>query len=347
MRKEKKTGYVMASSAFAALTAVGSSTALAQEGALTVYGSARMALNMQRTALGVETSQVTDMASRFGIRGFEKLSNDLEGVYSVEFGYAGDTVGAGTGLNNTRHAAVGLRSKTLGTLVFGGLDSGNPTGSPLHSQVLAIVSFAPGDVGPTAIGTSMLNSRNRTPNSIGYSSPNMFGFLARARYYYRGAGTTAEPESNLRSLDLGLSYQAGPWYAGVAFARDSRAGGLRNNEFEDKFHIGVRYNHPLIQPYAIAGVDNFVGTATTRDEVQWWLVGARVPFGPKHSVVANYGVREVQTNLVGERKRTQLAYMFQASRRTQLSVYYDNDSVDSSRTGVAIRSIGTGIRHDF
>jgi predicted porin len=322
--------------------AAGSALAYAQAESAVLYGSARIGFNSQKVGSGNEALQVTDNASRFGVRGSERLWTGVDAVYSYEFGFAADALGTTTGFG-VRHGAVGLRSATFGTFAIGALDSGNPTGSPLYSQVTSIVSFAPGDAGPTAIGTSMLNSRNRTPNSIGYMSPKFGGATLRARYYLRGTGAD---ESQLRSFDAGLHYEQGPLYAGIAFAQDSRKGGLQDNEFDDKMHIGVRYNMGFVQPYAMYGVDNYKGTSKTRDDVKWWLVGARVPIGD-HSIVGNYAVREVQANLIGERKRAQVAFIYKFSRRTELSAYVDRDGIDSSRTGVAIRTLGTAIRHDF
>ena len=43
----------------------------------------------------------------------------------------------------------------------------------------------------------MQNARNRTSNSIGYASPTWAGATLRARFYLRGAGTTAEAETPL------------------------------------------------------------------------------------------------------------------------------------------------------
>ncbi|MGH6638717.1 MAG: porin, partial [Polaromonas sp.] len=226
------------------------------------------------------------------------------------------------------------------------LDSSNPTGSPLYSQVTAITSFAPNDAGATAIGTSILNARNRTSNSIGYISPNLSGFDVRARYYLRGAAVTPDTEDGSKSLDLGLNYAAGPLKAGVGFGKDKRPAGLLANEFSSKWQAGVRYEFGAIAPYVLAGRDTYNNTAAKRNHVNYWIVGAKYSQGA-HAVVLNLMQRDVQASLVGKRKRQQLAYTYALSKRTELQAFIDRDGVDSSKANVAIRAIGAGIRHDF
>jgi predicted porin len=329
-----------ASASAAALAfGLGSAVGFAQDAVL--YGSLRLSLNAQKVG-DANSQQVSDNASRFGMRGAEKLWDGMEAVYSIEYGYSAESLGTNAAIG-VRHAAVGLRSAAWGTFALGALDSANPTGSPLYSQVTSIVSFAPGDAGATAISTSMMNARNRTPNSFGYMTPKMGGFTGRARYYYRGTGAD---ESALSSFDAGLSFENGPLYVAIGYGSDSSKAGLRDNEFEDKLQVGARYNLGVVQPYVIYGIDNYIGTTRTRSEVKWWLVGARVPMG-EHSIVGNYGVREVQANLIGERKRAQLAYIYKLSRRTELAAFIDRDGIDSSRTGVAIRTLGLSLRHDY
>jgi predicted porin len=168
-------------SAIAIVLSFGATCAFSQ-GATSVYGSTRISFNSQRVGSGDDVRQVTDNASRLGFRGSETIGAGLEALYGYELSVTADNIGAGTptALIGVRNAFVGIRG-AFGTFAIGALDSGNPTGSPLYSQVVAIVSYAPGDAGATAIGTSILNARNRTPNSIGYQTPRMGDFVGRAR----------------------------------------------------------------------------------------------------------------------------------------------------------------------
>ncbi|HSV50486.1 MAG TPA: porin [Burkholderiaceae bacterium] len=304
------------------------------------YGLMTMTVNSIKGA--VERKELRDNASRLGFRGTEDLGGGLGAFFGLEFGIEADSGTLGTPIRNS---FVGLRGD-FGAIALGRLDSSNPTGSPLYSQVTSIVSFAAADAGATAIGTTILNARNRTSNSIGYISPNWGGFDVRARYYMRGAPATPDVENGAKSFDLGFSYADKNLNTGIGFARDSRPGGLLANEFSDKWQAGVRYAFGPVSPYVLVGRDTYKNTATSRRDVDYWIVGAKYSQNA-HSVVLNLMEREVQTSLVGKRKRQQLAYTYAMSKRTELRAFVDRDGVDSSRSNVAIRAIGAGIKHSF
>lgn len=308
-----------------------------------VYGQVRLTVNSIDGGSAADRKELRDNASRLGFRGTEDLGGGLTAAFGLEMGVDADTGASTTPAFRNSYAAL---KGAFGTVALGRLDSANPTGSPLYSQVTAITSFAPNDAGATAIGTSILNARNRTSNSIGYASPTWGGFNVRARYYLRGAPATPDVENGAKSLDLGLSYAAGALRAGVGFARDSRPGGLLANEFDHKWQAGLRYGFGAIEPYALIGRDSYKNTATSRRDVDYWLVGAKYSQNP-HAVILNLMKRDVQSSLTGERKRWQLGYAYALSRRTELQAFIDRDGVDSSRSNVAIRAIGAGIRHDF
>src|SRR2546429_4077173 len=48
-------------------------------------------------------------------------------------------------------------------------------------------------------------------------------------------------EDDARSLDLGLSYAAGPWTAGLGYAKDTRAGGDRKSTRLNSSHGYISY----------------------------------------------------------------------------------------------------------
>lgn len=318
------------------------SPAMAQD--VQVYGQIRLTVNNLKAGNAGSVMEERDNASRLGFRGKEELGSGLSAMFGLEMGTDADTGALTTPA--FRNSYVALRGG-FGTLALGRLDSANPTGSPLYSQVTGITSFAANDAGATAIGTSMLNARNRTSNSIGYQSPKWGGVNVRARYYLRGDPKTPDQENGAKSLDLGLNYVSGPWTAGIGFAKDTRPGGLLANEFSSKWQAGVRYDFGAIEPYVLRGRDRYENKpGSTRADVDYWLVGAKFIAGP-HAVVLNVMQRDVQASLRGMRKRQQLAYTYALSKRTELQAFIDHDGIDSSRSNVAVRAVGAGIRHDF
>ncbi|MDP2006698.1 MAG: porin [Rubrivivax sp.] len=327
--------------AFACL-ALASTACVAQT--VTIYGRIATTANQIETGSTTKLRELRDNASRLGFRGVEDLGGGLRAMFGLEMGLSIDT---GNLTNPTfRNSYVALRGG-LGTVALGRLDSANPTGSPLYSQVTALTHFAPNDAGATAISAAMLNPRNRTSNSIGYMSPTWSGINLRARYYLRGTGTATDPEDAARSMDLGLNYQAGSLKAAVGYGKDSRRGGLANNEFEDKWQAGLNYAVLKgLEVYLLGGVDRYKNTSTRRRDVQYTQLGTSYTMGP-HKVVFNLAEREVQSSLTGDRKRTQLSYQYFISKRTDLQAFIDNDGIDSSRSNVRVRAIGAGVRHNF
>ncbi|GKT02267.1 porin [Acidovorax sp. SUPP3434] len=311
---------------------------------LQAYGQVRLSINRVKTGNASSVTEERDNASRLGFRGKEDLGGGLTALFGVEMGLDADTGAATTPAY--RNSYVALRGG-LGTVALGRLDSANPTGSPLYSQVTRITSFAANDAGATATGTSILNARNRTSNAVGYQSPTWGGVNARARYYLRGDPKTPDQENGAKSLDLGLNYADGPWSAGIGYGRDTRPGGLLANEFSSKWQVAVRYDFGAIEPYVLLGRDAYAkAAATARTDVDYWLVGSRFSAGP-HALVVNVMQRDVQASARGLRKRQQVAYTYALSKRTELQAFFDRDGIDSSRSNVAVRAVGAGVRHDF
>jgi predicted porin len=306
-----------------------------------VYGRMVMSANQVQTGTTNKVNELRDNASRLGFRGTEDLGGGMAALYGLEMGISADS-GVFTS-PAFRNSYVGLRGG-WGTIAMGRLDSANPTGSPIYSQITSLSHFAPNDAGATASSTSMQNARNRTSNSIGYASPKMGDFIFRARVYLNG---TTAVEDAAKGSDFGLDYQSGAIKAAIGYSKDTRVGGLINNDFNEKWQLGVNYKIDKDwDVYAIGGIDTYKNTSTTRKEVNYTQVGSSYTMG-KHKFVLNTFQRDVQASLTGVRKKDQLSYQYFLSKNTDLQAFIDKDSVDSSKTNVQVRAIGLGIRQNF
>jgi len=326
------------------LIAAASLTLLAaqsQAQGVNVYGRMVMSANQVETGTTNKVNELRDNASRLGFRGTEDLGGGMSAMYGLEMGISADS-----GVFTSpvfRNSYVGLRGG-WGTMAMGRLDSANPTGSPIYSQITSLSHFAPNDAGATASSTSMQNARNRTSDSIGYASPKMGDFIFRARTYLRG---TAAAEDSAKGSDFGLDYQSGAIKAAIGYSKDSRVGGFSNNDFKEKWQLGVNYKIDKDwDVYAIGGIDTYKNTSTTRSDVNYTQVGSSYTLG-KHKIVLNTFQRDVQASLTGVRKKNQLSYQYFLSKQTDLQAFIDKDSVDSSKTNVQVRAIGLGIRQNF
>ena len=316
---------------------------------VTVYGRADIGLDNSKTGANSSASQLRDNASRLGFRGVEDLGSGLRATYGIEAGINFDSGAVTTPM--FRNSYVGLGG-SFGNIALGRLDSANPTGSPLYSLITRNVSFVVHDAGATAIGTRVLNARNRTSNSIGYSSPELGGAIFMARYYLNGLDvltTNTGPirfDSDIKQLDLGVNYKVGGLGLGAGYAKDAVAGGLPTNTFNKKTTVVASYDFDQLKAYGLYGRDGYRNNATSRKDVNYWLVGASYDVG-LNNITANYMERAVLTDKKGTLKKFQIGYAYRMSKRTQIYAIYDRDDPNSNAQNDVIRNVSFGIRHDF
>jgi predicted porin len=313
-----------------------------------VYGRIDLSVDFVRATESQIKQQ--DNASRLGFRGVEDLGGGLAAVYGAEFGFGADTGGFASTINQFRNTYVGLTGG-FGKFAMGRLDSANPTGSPLYSQITRNIDFVIHDAGAPAL--TALNNRNRVSNAFGYMSPTFNGFDVRARHYFQGPTPSAAPgpgvvnEDDFKSTDIGLNYEQGPFAAGIGYGKDTKRGGYLANDFKSKWQATASYNFNVVKAYAFYGRDSFNAAVGRRDTVNYWLVGASAPIGDSNKIVANYLTKDVQSDPAGRMKDYQIGFSHQLSKRTQLYALYvwlnDNDHVANSVT----RTFSTGIQHNF
>jgi len=330
-----------------------------QKNSADIYGRIDLSMDSRSNPNNSISSQ-TDNASRLGVKGSRGTDSGLTLFYGFELGVAADSGNLTS--PNFRNAYVGADT-SLGKFAMGRLDSANPTGSPLYSQITKNVSFVVHDAGATAIGTSVLNARNRTSNAMGYMSPNWGGFDVRARYYYFGndgtqsvtsTGTTSVStpgtgltESDLKQIDVGLNYNQKSWGVGVGYGSDSKAGGFAANDFSDKWQLVGSYDFGLLKLSALLGQDNYNGTATTRSAVRYQLVGVSVPVGVNGNVVANYMEREVQADRKGTLTRFQVGYTHKIDKNAFVYVLWDRQDPNTNVATNEFSVLSSGIQFNF
>jgi predicted porin len=304
---------------------------------VTIYG--RLDASIDRVTSGGQTSHdVVDNASRLGFRGTEDLGGGLRAVFGIEYGFRADTGAFASASVPLRNAYVGLVGP-FGAVAAGRLDSANPTGSPLYSQVTKATDPVVHDAGAAAIGTDVLNARNRVSNAIGYLSPGFSGVTVRVRGYLAGP---AGAEDDGKKLDIGVNYENGPVYAGVGYGRNR--GTIANDDLDEKLQLVGSYDFGSWRAYGIVGEDRFIGTPGAN--VGYWLLGSTHEQGP-HEVTANYMEREGPPGADGRAACFQVGYSRILSRRTRLYVLHDDRGDFEAGTGRKTRTFSAGIQHNF
>jgi predicted porin len=312
-----------------------------------VYGRVDLSVDSVNGA-GGNTLKLVDNASRFGLRGSEDLGSGLSALFGIEAGFSADT--GQTTDPMFRHAYVGLRGG-FGALVLGRLDSAQASGSPLYSQVTRNVTFVVHDAGATAIGTRWLNARNRNSNAVGYMSPVFNGFSVRARYHQpdpSDAAAKVTQEGDVKATDIGLNYESKTLSGGIGYGTNKRIGAALDNDFRHKWQALGSYDFGVAKISALYGRDNYNGTATSRAEVNYWLVGFSLPFSAGvHQIVANYMERDTQNDVRGKGSNFQAGYAYRMSKRTKLYALYDRENVNANKAGSLFNTVSTGIHHWF
>ena len=204
-----------------ALLGAFSGAALAQSN-VTLYGI--LDVNFQYQDPDASTQSSTrginsghQSGSRWGVRGSEALSPNLNAVFTIEGGYAPDlgTQGQGGRLFG-RQAWAGL-SGGWGTLVAGRV-------ATFSSGTGSFDMFGNTDPFLTGFGDSALASTftsagaTRLDNSVLYSSPTFGGFKFGAGYSFNANGTEgAGSGNNNRVIFLGANFARGPFFAVVTY----------------------------------------------------------------------------------------------------------------------------------
>lgn len=313
---------------------------------VTIYGRIDLSIDNSKTGSNSAIWLQKDNASRLGFKGTEDIGGGIKAHFGLEMGLDADTGTATTPMY--RNSYVALQSDSLGVLGMGRIDSATPTGSPLYSLVTQNVSFAVHDAGATAIGTKVMNIRNRFSNSVSYKSPDFNGFVVRARVAFNGNDVTGvAQESDLKNYDIGLGYNVGELGLGFGLSEDRRSGGALANDFKKKWIGLASYKIDPVKVYGVVGSDTFfTTTATRRDKVPFWLLGASTDFGGG-TLTGNFMQRAVQSDVNGKLKKFQVSYAYKLSKRSQVYALYDNENPNSNATNNKIRVLSAGIQHNF
>jgi len=218
---------------------------------VTIYGVMKMSLDQASAtgASGVGTNspnrgRVSNHSSRIGFKGSEDLGDGISAMFQAEFGISSDVAGSSTtnaiptalpatataatqNALSGRNTAIGLTSKTMGTVLVGIWDTPYKTSTGNYDYFIdtvadynAIISATPG------------NSYDlRGNNVVAYVSPDMSGFVGKVAYAFGenipvsgAAPTAANPDSKV--ISLSGNYDSGPMSFGLGYEKHSNMSDL-------------------------------------------------------------------------------------------------------------------------
>ena len=233
--------------------------------------------------------------SRWGVRGSEALSPNLNAVFTLEGGYTADDgmMGQGGRLFG-RQAWAGLAGG-WGTVVAGRVatfSSGTGSFDMFGNTDPFLTGFGDSSLGSTFSSAGAL----RLDNSVLYQSPTFGGFKFGAGYSFNGNGQEAAGSgNNNRIWFLGANFARGPFFAAVTYdvidLNDSAAAGsattpARPANASDQKHlqVGATFDLKFLKLHAgYAKEDNhYLTTGLAPDPVAGedadaWMAGVTVP----------------------------------------------------------------------
>jgi len=181
------------------------------QAAPTVYGRLNLSVDysdIDTNVAGVDgkTWMVNSNASRVGVKGNEKLSDDFTAVYKVEWTVNGDIAGADMA---ARERYAGLKNANFGTVRLGYIDS------PLKTSEDSVDAFN------DLVGLDMenfLTGQTRLSNSINYVSPRMLDVFGANITFQPGEKSPTVNENHLAdAYSAAFSYDDDSLYLSAAF----------------------------------------------------------------------------------------------------------------------------------
>lgn len=291
-----------------------------------VYGKLHMSFSQfDDQPSNVKDQQISSNASRIGFKGAEDLGGGLAAIWQLEQTVNLDESGGGFA---SRNSFIGLKSNTMGTVIFGRNDT------PLKSIGRKVDLF----------GDTLADSRNllgggsdtRANNTAQYTSPSFSGLSFAAAYSTdpKADGAVSAPGASLPKSDksgtsaynLSAAYNNGPLFLGLGYgdgdAHEENGYG-KHMRAAAGFTMG---NLKFVGQYDKRDDDNSVAAKATaqRGDFDAWMLGAAFTMG-NIVLKANYMEGEFDEALTGyDQEQWTVGADYNLSKRTSVYALYAN-----------------------
>ena len=330
-----------------ALAVLAASGAAMAQSSVTLYGIADVWVGSSKVQANSGAGWVGDRQtvledggvsnSRIGFKGTEDLGGGLKALFVLEQGFQLDT-GNQAEANKafSREASIGLAGG------FGEVKLGK-VWNAFDDISGAAASTFDSDLAP--INTVFLSTAfaDNTDNGVRYTSPSFGGFSGSASYAFGEDKTAATSASE--SYALSVKYEAGPIYAGLAYAEftegptDISADAVRLNGAYD---LGVA---KLLATYGRVNEDAF------DSKTNEYEIGVNVPLSGALSLSAGYAASKTKVGGATAIKTSGFgaAVAYSLSKRTTAYAGLNNTS---SKDGADFKfakssTYAVGVKHTF
>ncbi|MEN9341548.1 MAG: hypothetical protein RL178_860 [Pseudomonadota bacterium] len=372
-------------------------TAQAQS-SVTVYGIIDTGYNNveNTTSAGVktDTTQIRTngeaSTSRFGLRGTEDLGGGVKANFVIESNIGNTNANNTAGSTNLgdRLFWVGLEDAKLGQLRLGQQDSTVRSNWLAHDQLAfanVVGNLAHNQAGVangTGSSDAAAGSHTAFNTAVNYLSPRISGVqLTLGVMQNESQAGTANKQKTGSGSQAGLSYQAGKFSAGLAYAEATTSvnaanatGVFADNTPSDATSVGapavVAASTKNKETSAAASYDlgvakvayiyNKRDSKNASDASTWasnvdrtsHSFSASVPVGAKTVLRAGYGFGELRqgatSNYNADIKGMQAAVNYSLSKRTTAYAIYGDESREiNASTKAKTKEYSVGVRHSF
>jgi len=284
-------------------------------------------------------NRLSDDSSRIIFNVVEDLGGGLAAVGQIDMRFNSET---GAGMTNSGNTHVGLRSKSMGRIIFGRQDvhyfnresdMTNLAGT-LGSDSISILAYA-------GAGAQAIAFASRTPNIIHYTSPNWSGFTVTGAYSMSGpSGAQSDITSTTRagnSWNLNPNYATNNWQLGYSYWNS------KNDTGGATLATGDQNSSRLYGSFKVAGFK--LGLAWDKSTITNQTTGGKLSDRSAWSLPISYTAGNNQFHFHYDKARDDnataaqdgakmiaLSYQYTLSKRTSVGVTYAKITNDTAAT---------------
>ena len=326
----------------------------------TVYG--RLNVTVQNVDVDNDPNgdkwEVSSNASRFGVKGEEKLTDSVSAVYQIEWEISGS--GSETDMAQ-RNRFLGLKHADLGTLKAGKIDT---LIKQAEGKVDQFGDLTNADI-ENVIGAQAGPARPN--NVIEYNSPKIadlvnFNVQLIQNEGVNANGFTAKDNGLADGVSSSIVLSSGPFWATVAYEQDvvarasSRLVNGSNGWLADTIRVAGTYDLKdlglsLGALYQQSEFDNDGTVITTSPEEKGFIVSAAQKFGKNWTGKLQYGQSTLEQRGLSDVDLTNavVGVDYSLAKTTKVFGYYSVRNVDNkiASTDIDTNTFAIGLQHNF
>ena len=293
-----------------------------------VYGKANLSLVDQDSG---DTSgwNLNSNASRLGIKGESKISEELAVVYQVEYEVCIDSGDCKGQTFKQRNTFLGLKGN------FGMVWAGkHDTPTKLAAKKVDLFNDLEGDI------KNAFEGENRVSNVVAYTSPKMNGFSATLAMIPAEGEDVDQDGQDDTGLKDGLSYS-------INYTKDNlylAIAGDQDIDEQDLVRMIAQYQiDALTLGFLYQQNQDNLGA---KDESGYFF-SAAYSLNPEITLKAQYG--EIEDDIDGDKEQTlSLGADYKLSKNTKTFIFYtDNTDSEVGLSEDAFTAFGIGMEHKF